>query len=66
MIEKRFLKICEICEYLSIGKSTAYRLVYAKKLPVAKVGTSIRVDKRLLDKLLSEQQATRKKGIQDD
>jgi excisionase family DNA binding protein len=55
--EKRFLKISEVCEYLSISLSKCHRDIASKRLPAVRIGTSIRVDKRALDEQLEKQKA---------
>lgn len=57
MIERRFLKIAEVAEYLGLGRSTVWRLVYSKKLPVVRVGGAVRVDRKDLDAELEKQKA---------
>jgi len=55
MIERRYLKISEVAQYLGLGKSTAYRLMYAGKLPSVKIGGAVRVDRKALDAELEKQ-----------
>ena len=57
MIERRFLKISEAAEYLSIGRSTAYRLMYAGKLPAVRIGGAVRIDRKALDLELEKAKA---------
>ena len=53
-MEKRFLDIPEIAQYLGIKKGTAYVWVCHKKIPYIKVGRLIRFDLRKIEKWLEE------------
>jgi len=47
----------QVCSELSIGKSTFYRAVAAKKIPVIKFGRSTRIDRADLEKWVAELRA---------
>lgn len=52
---KEFLKVPEVAEVLQIGRSRAYELVGAGKIPSVKIERSVRVSRRELDRWLEEQ-----------
>ena len=53
-MEKRFLDITELAEYLKIKVGTVYVWVCHKKIPYTKVGRLIRFDLRKIEKWLEE------------
>lgn len=55
MNEKALLTANDICEYLSIGISTAYKLLNSKGFPTVQIGSRKYANKELLDKWLEKQ-----------
>lgn len=53
-MEKRFLGIKELAEYLGITPGTAYVWVCHRKIPYLKVGRLVKFDLRKIDKWLEE------------
>jgi len=51
----RWISPRECATYLSLHPQTVYALIYQGKLPVARIGRSLRVDKKKLDELLEDQ-----------
>lgn len=49
------LTIDELCEYLKLAKSTAYKLAQEGKIPGQKVGRHWRFNRDAIDRWLSEQ-----------
>lgn len=45
MIEKDFLTVKELCEWIRLSRAKVYSLVTEKKIPHAKVGGKILFDK---------------------
>ena len=52
---KRLLNAKEASEYLSLHLKTVYDLVSRNEIPSGKVGGSIRIDRLILDEILSQQ-----------
>lgn len=55
MSDKALLTANDICKYLSIGISTAYKLLNTKGFPTVQIGSRKYANKELLDKWLVEQ-----------
>ncbi len=53
--EKEYLKVPEVAEFLQIGRSRAYELVANGKIPSVKIGRSVRVSRKELERWLEEQ-----------
>ena len=53
-MEKRFLGIKELAEYLGISPGTVYVWVCHKKIPYAKVGRLVKFDLRKIDQWVQE------------
>ena len=53
-MEKRYLKVMEIADYLSMSKPSIYRYVEERKIPYCKIGKTIRFDILEIDKWLKE------------
>ena len=53
-MEKRFLDIVELAEYLKIKRGTVYVWICYKKIPYVKMGRLIRFDLRKIEKWLEE------------
>ena len=60
--EKALLTASDICSYLSIGISTAYKLLNTKGFPTVQINSRKYANKKLLDKWLLEQAEGRYKG----
>ncbi len=50
-----YLKVPEMAEMLQIARSRAYELVGSGAIPSVKIGRSVRVSRRELDRWLEEQ-----------
>jgi len=48
-MEKRFIGIKELSEYLTISKNTIYSWIALRKIPYAKLGKLLRFDLREID-----------------
>lgn len=53
-----WLKVPEVAEELRIARSRAYELVADGEIPAVKIGRSVRVSRRELDRWLKEQSYT--------
>lgn len=52
---KEYLKVPEVAEFLQIGRSRAYELVADGEIPSVKIGRSVRVSRRDLERWLEHQ-----------
>ena len=60
--KKRWMKIKETAEYLSVNTSTIYRMLSAHQIPGIKIkGAGWRIDRRKLDKMLEDEMEEREK-----
>lgn len=55
MNPKEFMNIEELCSYLHIGRTTAYKLIRAKTIPAKKIASKWVILKRHVDDYLSDQ-----------
>ncbi len=53
--QREYLKVPEVAEVLRIARSRAYELVTDGKIPSVRIGRSIRVSRRELEKRLEDQ-----------
>lgn len=53
--EREWLKVPEVAEVLQIARSRAYELVGSGQIPSVRIGRSVRVSRRKLDRWLEEQ-----------
>jgi len=53
-MEKRFLGIKQLAEYLGIAEGTVYAWVCHRKIPYIKVGRLVKFDMRKIEKWLEE------------
>lgn len=53
--EKEYLKVSEMAEFLQIGRTRAYELVGTGEIPSVRIGRSIRVSRRDLERWLEGQ-----------
>ena len=53
--QHEFLKVPEIAKELRIARSRAYELVASGTIPAVKIGRSVRVSRRDLERWLEEQ-----------
>ena len=53
--QREFLKVPEVAEELRIARSRAYELVASGTLPAVKIGRSVRVSRKELERWLEEQ-----------
>jgi excisionase family DNA binding protein len=63
-INKRLLTVKAACNYLSISRTTLYRMIEQKEIPVVNIGGRTLFDKKDLDQLIekSKSSATKKKS----
>ena len=52
--EKEYVKVPQVAEFLQIGRSRAYELVADGEIPSVKIGRSVRVSRKELDRRLEE------------
>jgi len=50
-----FLTVTEMAEFLRIGRSSAYELCHSNELPVVRIGKTIRIPKKGLEKWIEGQ-----------
>lgn len=55
MEEKALLSANDMCTYMNIGISTAYKLLNTAGFPTVRIGTRIYANKQLLDNWLIQQ-----------
>jgi len=48
-VERRWLKVSEVAELLGISVKGAYEMAAAGKLPAARVGRLVRIDRKALE-----------------
>lgn len=53
-MEKRYINVRQLAEYMSMSKPSIYRYVEEKKIPYFKIGKTIRFDIADVDKWLKE------------
>lgn len=53
--EKEYLKVPQVAEFLQIGRSRAYELVGSGEIPSVRIGRSVRVSRKELERWLEEQ-----------
>jgi excisionase family DNA binding protein len=53
--QREWLKVPEVAEFLQIGRSRAYELVADGDIPAVKIGRSVRVSRKELDRWLEGQ-----------
>ncbi|MGI8911249.1 MAG: helix-turn-helix domain-containing protein [Rubrobacteraceae bacterium] len=54
MEKKEYLKVPEVAEFLQIGRSHAYDLVADGEIPSVRIGRSVRVSRKELERWLEE------------
>jgi excisionase family DNA binding protein len=52
--QQDWLKVPKVAEVLRIARSRAYELVAGEKIPAVKIGRSVRVSRKELDRWLEE------------
>jgi excisionase family DNA binding protein len=52
--DKEYLKVPEVAEFLQIGRTRAYELVSSGEIPYVRIGRSVRVSRRELERWLEE------------
>lgn len=52
---KRLYSVREAAEYLGIGKSQVYRLIYGKQLGSVKIGSSTRITREAMEIMIRQQ-----------
>jgi excisionase family DNA binding protein len=53
-IVNEWLTVAQLCELLSIGRTTAYQLIAEHTIPAVRIGRAIRVRKTDVEKWLEE------------
>lgn len=53
--QKEWLKVPEVTEFLRIGRSRAYELVGGGEIPAVRIGRSVRVNRKELERWLEDQ-----------
>jgi excisionase family DNA binding protein len=53
--QQQFLKVPEVAEELRIARSRAYELVACGTIPAVKIGRSVRVSRKELERWLEDQ-----------
>lgn len=53
--EKEYMKVPQVAEFLQIGRSRAYELVGSGEIPSVRIGRSVRVNRKELERWLEEQ-----------
>ncbi len=53
--ERLLLRAEEVAKLLGVGRTTVYALVSAQKLPVVRIGRSLRIPRDALDQWIREQ-----------
>lgn len=56
--QREWLKVPEVAEVLRIARSRAYELVADGEIPAVKIGRSVRVNRKELDRWLEGQRYT--------
>lgn len=56
--QHEWLKVPEVAEVLRIARSRAYELVADGEIPAVKIGRSVRVNRKELDRWLADQRYT--------
>ncbi len=54
-LQREYLKVPEVAEVLRIARSRAYELVGSGEIPSIRIGRSVRVNRRELDRWIEEQ-----------
>jgi len=54
------LTISELCEKLKLSEPTIYRMVKKRKIPFTKIGGSLRLDEKQIDRWVMKQKVTEK------
>lgn len=54
-LQREYLKVPEVAEVLRIARSRAYELVGSGEIPSIRIGRSVRVSRKELDRWLEEQ-----------
>ena len=56
--QHEYLKVPEVAEILRVARSRAYELVADGEIPAVKIGRSVRVSRKELDRWLEDQRYT--------
>jgi excisionase family DNA binding protein len=62
-INKRLLTVKAACNYLSISRTTLYRMIEQKEVPVVNIGGRTLFDKNDLDALIEESKSSTSKRM---
>ena len=52
MKENEFMTIEELCAYLNIGRSTAYKLIKKKTIPATKISSKWLINRNQIQKIM--------------
>ncbi len=52
MKENEFMTIEELCAYLNIGRSTAYKLIKSKTIPATKISSKWLINRNQIQKIM--------------
>jgi len=64
-MQKRWLTVADAAKYLSLNVKTIYAQATKGEIPSAKIGGSIRIDKKKLDEQLENQILDMKSKVKD-
>ena len=53
-MDKRFINIEELVQYIGVSKNTIYSWIWLKKIPYIKMGKLVRFDLREIDSWVAE------------
>lgn len=53
-MEKRMYKVSEVCELLSVSRSTLYQMIGRRQVPVVHIGRSVRFPGEALDEWIKD------------
>ena len=56
MIDRQWMKVKEVAEYLNFSPDLIYRLAQQGKIPVSKVGSRWRFQREKIDRWMEEQE----------
>ena len=61
-MNRRWVSVHECSEYLGIHPKSVYRLIDKAEIPASRIGGSVRVDLRELERVLEEREQINKRG----
>jgi len=63
---KRLFKVPEAASLLNLSKKTIWKMVYARKLEVVRIGRSVRIKEETIDKLIDDGTVPAQNDDEDD